>query len=132
VDELERVLILRYGLDGDVPLTLQEVATRLGTTREQVRELEERALREIPTGAELRRPVRFSYSQRSLLETPAGAEFRRRARLSYLLRSSILEADHRPPICPRCGVTMVPAAPSLHDNHEGDWVCLECEELDEE
>ena len=40
--------------------------------------------------------------------------------------------DDRPPICLRCGVTMVPAALSADDNHEGDWVCLECEELDEE
>jgi hypothetical protein len=40
--------------------------------------------------------------------------------------------DDRPPICPRCGVTMVPAALSAGDTHEGDWVCLECEELDEE
>ena len=39
--------------------------------------------------------------------------------------------DHdRPPICPRCGVTMVPAALSADGDREGDWVCLECEELD--
>jgi hypothetical protein len=25
---------------------------------------------------------------------------------------------------------MVPAALSADDDHEGDWVCLECEELD--
>jgi len=40
--------------------------------------------------------------------------------------------DDRPPICPRCGVTMVPAALSADKTTEGDWVCLECEELDEE
>ena len=40
--------------------------------------------------------------------------------------------DDRPPICPRCGVTMVPAALSAGDKRSGDWVCLECEELDEE
>jgi hypothetical protein len=39
--------------------------------------------------------------------------------------------DDGPPICPRCGVTMVPAALSAGDKHEGDWVCIECEELDE-
>ena len=37
----------------------------------------------------------------------------------------------RAPICPRCGVTMVPAALSAGEAPEGDWVCLECEELDE-
>jgi hypothetical protein len=39
--------------------------------------------------------------------------------------------DDRPPICPRCGVTMVPAALSA-DDVDGGWVCLECEELGEE
>jgi hypothetical protein len=43
-----------------------------------------------------------------------------------------VDDDDRPPICPRCGVTMVPAALSADGDHEGDWVCLECEELDEE
>ena len=42
-----------------------------------------------------------------------------------------VDADDRPPICSRCGVTMLPAALSADDEHEGDWVCLECEELDE-
>jgi hypothetical protein len=29
-------------------------------------------------------------------------------------------------------VTMVPAALSADETREGDWVCLECEELDDE
>ena len=40
--------------------------------------------------------------------------------------------DDRPPICPRCGVTTVPAALSAEGGHDGDWVCLECEALGEE
>ena len=40
--------------------------------------------------------------------------------------------DERPPICPRCGVTMVPATLSAEDARDGEWVCLECEELGEE
>jgi len=40
--------------------------------------------------------------------------------------------DDRAPICPRCGVTMVPSALSAEDGRTGDWVCLECEELGEE
>jgi hypothetical protein len=40
--------------------------------------------------------------------------------------------ESRPPICPRCGVTMVPAALSADDEHEAEWVCLECEELGED
>jgi tRNA(Ile2) C34 agmatinyltransferase TiaS len=37
--------------------------------------------------------------------------------------------DDRPPICPRCGVTMVPSALSAGESRDDDWVCLECEEL---
>jgi hypothetical protein len=33
-------------------------------------------------------------------------------------------------LCATCGVTMVPAALSSRENREGEWVCLECEELD--
>jgi tRNA(Ile2) C34 agmatinyltransferase TiaS len=33
-----------------------------------------------------------------------------------------------PPICPVCGVTMVPAELSAV-GAAGDWVCLECEEV---
>jgi hypothetical protein len=39
--------------------------------------------------------------------------------------------DERPPICLRCGVTMVPAALSARPGSGGDWVCLECEETEE-
>jgi len=35
--------------------------------------------------------------------------------------------DERPPICPTCGVTMVPAALSAREVKPGDWICLECE-----
>ena len=38
--------------------------------------------------------------------------------------------EDEPPICPVCGVTMVPAALSAQDETDGDWVCLECEETD--
>jgi hypothetical protein len=36
--------------------------------------------------------------------------------------------DERPPICPVCGVTMVPAELSEYGADSRDWVCLECEE----
>jgi hypothetical protein len=36
--------------------------------------------------------------------------------------------DDRPPICPACGVTMVPAELSARGVADQDWVCLECEE----
>lgn len=43
----QRVLTERFGLDGDKPKTLEEVGVILGITRERVRQLETRALREL-------------------------------------------------------------------------------------
>ncbi len=48
---MRRVLSLRFGLDGDPPQTLEEVGAGLGITRERVRQLESRALRELRTVA---------------------------------------------------------------------------------
>src|SRR5438067_3199330 len=45
------VLARRFGLDGEIPQTLEEVGASLGITRERVRQLESRALRELRTGA---------------------------------------------------------------------------------
>jgi RNA polymerase primary sigma factor len=48
---MRRVLSLRFGLDGEPPQTLEEVGTELGITRERVRQLETRALRELRMAA---------------------------------------------------------------------------------
>jgi RNA polymerase primary sigma factor len=48
---MRHVLALRFGLDGEKPRTLEEVGTGLGITRERVRQLEARALRELRTVA---------------------------------------------------------------------------------
>jgi RNA polymerase primary sigma factor len=45
------VLTMRFGLEGQTPKTLEEVGTELGITRERVRQLEARALRELRTVA---------------------------------------------------------------------------------
>ena len=48
---MRRVLALRFGLDGGQPKTLEEVGAELGVTRERVRQLESRALRELRLAA---------------------------------------------------------------------------------
>jgi RNA polymerase primary sigma factor len=44
---MKHVVLRRFGLDGQLPQTLEEVGSELGITRERVRQLETRALREL-------------------------------------------------------------------------------------
>jgi RNA polymerase primary sigma factor len=48
---MQRVLVLRFGLDGEGSRTLEDIGTELGVTRERVRQLESRALRELRNSA---------------------------------------------------------------------------------
>ena len=50
-ERMRHVLELRFGLTGAVPKTLEEVGSELGVTRERVRQLESRALRELQAAA---------------------------------------------------------------------------------
>ncbi|GAC1334724.1 MAG: RNA polymerase sigma factor RpoD/SigA [Isosphaeraceae bacterium] len=53
LDARERMVIsLRYGLEGDAPLTLKELGRRLGVTREWVRKIELRAVAKLDDSAE--------------------------------------------------------------------------------
>ena len=54
LDERERgVLLLRYGIDGGEPRTLEEIARQLGLTRERVRQIEKQALERLAVMREL-------------------------------------------------------------------------------
>ncbi len=53
LDPRERtILALRFGLDGDEPMTLKEVGLRLGVTREWVRKIEIRAVQKLDTATQ--------------------------------------------------------------------------------
>jgi RNA polymerase primary sigma factor len=48
IDEREaKILKLRYGLDGEDPMTLKEIGHRIGLTRERVRQIEHETLRKL-------------------------------------------------------------------------------------
>ena len=48
---MQHVITKRFGLDGQAPQTLEQVGSELGITRERVRQLESRALRELRSQA---------------------------------------------------------------------------------
>ena len=55
-DREMRIIMLRFGLDGEGPFTLEETGRILGITRERVRQIQERALvklRQMRTASEL-------------------------------------------------------------------------------
>ena len=82
LDERERaILALRFGLEGELPLTLKEVGQRLGVTREWVRKIEIRAVRklddsssaDLPTRPSIRRtPCHRSRSRQGIDSKPVG------------------------------------------------------------
>jgi RNA polymerase primary sigma factor len=54
LDDRERaILALRFGLEGELPLTWKEIGRRLGVTREWVRKIELRAVRKLDDSANL-------------------------------------------------------------------------------
>jgi RNA polymerase primary sigma factor len=50
----QRVLRLRFGMDGDTPHTLEEIGTAFGVTRERIRQIESEALKKLRHPATVR------------------------------------------------------------------------------
>ena len=60
IDERDaRVLRLRFGLEGQEPLTLKQIGEEVGLTRERVRQIEVEALRKLQARLDDDRPTRF-------------------------------------------------------------------------
>ncbi|MBX3358016.1 MAG: RNA polymerase sigma factor RpoD/SigA [Phycisphaeraceae bacterium] len=60
IDEREaRILRLRFGLDGQEPLTLKQIAQDIGISRERVRQIADEALRKLNAQINDDRPSRF-------------------------------------------------------------------------
>lgn len=65
IDERDaRVLRLRFGLEGQEPLTLKQIGCEVGLTRERVRQIEVDALRKLQSQLEDNHPSRFFRNNR--------------------------------------------------------------------
>lgn len=80
IDEREaRILRLRFGLDGQEPLTLKQIATEIGISRERVRQIADEALAKLNAQVNDERPSRF-FSQACAPAEARDAAPRRRRR----------------------------------------------------
>ena len=66
IDDREATILrLRFGLDGEEPLTLKEIGKHIGLTRERVRQIEIEALRKLNQRLESDRPLAAVQAQQS-------------------------------------------------------------------
>ena len=77
IDERDaRVLRLRFGLEGQEPLTLKQIGREVGLTRERVRQIEVDALRKLQARLEDEHPSRFCRDNLHPNDVPASGAHR--------------------------------------------------------
>jgi RNA polymerase primary sigma factor len=80
IDEREaRILRLRFGLDGQEPLTLKQIAQEVGISRERVRQIADEALARLNAQINDNKPSRYYRPGYSFLSDDDDAGFPRRA-----------------------------------------------------
>lgn len=80
IDEREaRILRLRFGLDGQEPLTLKQIATEIGISRERVRQIADEALSKLNAQVNDEQPSRFFRENRAALLDDAEEPTRKRS-----------------------------------------------------
>jgi RNA polymerase primary sigma factor len=83
IDERDaRVLKLRFGLEGQEPLTLKQIGEEVGLTRERVRQIEVDALRKLQARLDDDRPTRFFVDATPVDDDDPGGSGRRKKKAS--------------------------------------------------
>ena len=67
-DRHKKIIILRYGLDGENPKSLQKVADLFGLSRERIRQIEREALRKLKQSKELQLGYAFDIEKQNRLQ----------------------------------------------------------------
>ena len=73
-DRHKKIIILRYGLDGGKPKTLQKVADLFGLSRERIRQIEREALRKLKQSKELQLGYAFDIEKQKRLQKKKNRE----------------------------------------------------------
>lgn len=87
IDDREAIVLrMRYGLDGDPPLTLKEIGRRIGLTRERVRQIELTAIAKLSAQAAIEKGEIVTLTTNGHSESGRG---RRRVRGKSAIRATV-------------------------------------------
>ena len=67
-DRHKKIIIFHYGLDGEKPKSLQEIADLFGLSRERIRQIEREALRKLKQSKELQSGYAFDIEKQNRLQ----------------------------------------------------------------